>query len=96
MQIQPITTYRFNTNYKVKTLNHSEKSADKVTQQPNFKGIKGFFKGGAVGAGATAAGVALIAGAAALPLFAAYIALNGAIAATAGHLIENQNRDKKA
>ena len=60
--------------------------------QPNFKGIKGLFKGIAVGAGVTAGGVAAIAGVAALPVFLTYIAVNGAIAGAAGHLIEGQNK----
>ena len=63
--------------------------------QPTFKGIKGILKGGAIGAGVTAAGVTLVAGVAALPLFLGYVAVNGVIAATTGHLIESQNKDNK-
>ena len=92
MQIQPISAYRFNTNHQLRTVKVKEEPVGTQSDQPSFKGLKGFLKGGTVGAGATAAGVTLIAGAAAIPLFAAYIVLNGAIAATAGHFIENQNK----
>ena len=91
MQIQPITAFRINTNYKSKNF----KKYDEPQIQPNFKGINGFLKGGAVGAGITAAGVTLVAGIAALPLFLGYIAINGAIAGATGHLIEKQNSDKE-
>jgi hypothetical protein len=88
MQIQPITTHsQYAPYYRLK----SEKSLGLQSNQPNFKGVKGLIKGAATGAGITAAGVALIAGPVAVPLFAGYIAVNGAIAALAGHFIENQN-----
>ena len=86
MRIQPITV-RTSQYY-----NRTKKVNAEPEKQPNFKGIKGFLKGGTVGAGITAAGVALIAGVAALPVFASYIVINGALAAASGHLIENQNK----
>ena len=82
MQIQPISIYSTDCRKNI------------VSNQTNFKGIKGFLKGGAIGAGATAAGVTLIAGAAALPLFLGYIALNGVITGATGHIIESKNKDK--
>lgn len=84
MQIQPITSYSLNKSYKQRTLRASEKP----NTEPSFKGVKGFLTGGAIGAGVTAAGVALIAGTVALPVFAGYIAVNGAISALVGHLAQ--------
>lgn len=89
MQIQPITAYSSNKYYTKKI--HKSEEPD---IQPNFKGLKGFLAGGAVGAGLTAAGVILTAGAGALPMFMGYIALNGGISAVSGHLIQNQNKNK--
>ena len=90
MRIQPITNYSTVRNYKVKTSKKEE-----PINQPNFKGIKGFLTGGAIGSGLTAAGVTLIAGTAALPVFLGYIAVNGAIAAVSGHLIQNDSKKEK-
>ena len=92
MQIQPITSYRFNANQKLRTVKVSAEPTEPQSNQPNFKGLKGLLKGAATGAGVTAGGVALIAGVAALPIFLGYIAVNGAIAAAAGHFIEQQNK----
>ena len=89
MKIQPITVYHTNSIYGKKSIRKTEEPIE----QPNFKGLKGILKGVTVGAGATAAGVAAIAGVAALPLFLSYIAVNGAIAGACGHLIENQNKN---
>ena len=90
MRIQPITNYRSNV-YS----NKNVKRADEPVNQPNFQGMKGLLKGVVVGAGSTAAGVAMIAGAAALPVFLSYIAVNGAIAGFCGHMIENRNKENK-
>ena len=94
MKIQPITTYRANNIYVNKTVRKADEPVNQPDNQPTFKGIKGLLKGIAVGAGVTAGGVAMIAGAAALPIFATYIAINGAIAGACGHMIEDQNKDK--
>ena len=88
MQIQPITFYSTNRN---QTSGLRLKSAQ---SQPNFKGIKGILTGGAVGAGATAVGVALTAGLAAIPLFIGYVAVNGVVSAAAGHLIQNNIEER--
>jgi len=90
MQIQPIKPYSTKFNQKARV-----SKADEPINQPNFKGIKGTLIGGSLGAGLTAAGVALIAGTIALPVFAGYIAVNGAISALSGHLAEKKySKDK--
>lgn len=94
MKIQPITMYRSNNVYTNRNVRRVDEPVSQPINQPSFKGFKGLLKGIAVGAGVTAAGVAMIAGAAALPLFASYIAVNGAIAGATGHLIESQNKDE--
>ena len=88
MQIQPISISLPNSNLRLK----KQKQNNEPLLQPNFKGLKGMLTGGAVGAGLTAGGVAIIAGAAALPLFVGYIAVNGAVSALTGHFIENKNK----
>ena len=92
MQIQPITAYRLSGIYTNKNIRKEEEPVNQSENQPSFKGIKGILKGAAVGAGITAGGVALIAGAAAVPIFLSYIAINGAISAGIGHMIEDQHK----
>ena len=94
MKIQGVNITGVN-NKRVSCKSYKNKLDVPPENQPTFKGIKGLLKGGAIGAGATAAGVTLLAGVAALPLFLGYVAVNGAIAAATGHLIESQNKDNK-
>ena len=96
MKIQPITTYRANNFYANKNVRKADEPVNQPENQPNFKGIKGLFKGIAVGAGVTAGGVALIAGVTAIPVFLTYIAANSVIAGATGHMIENRNKTDKA
>jgi len=90
MQIQPITAYRLSGVNTGKKIRKAEEPVNQPENQPSFKGIKGLLKGAAAGAGITAGGVALIAGAAAVPVFLSYIVINGAISAGIGHMIEDQ------
>ncbi len=94
MKIQPITAYRQSNIYTKQVRRKTDEPQPE--NQPNFKGIKGLLKGVSVGAGVTAGGVALIAGAAAVPLFLSYIAVNGLIAGACGHMIEDQNKESKS
>lgn len=89
MQIQPIKPYMVNNNCKPRC-----EKWDVSYKEPNFRGFKGFLTGGAIGSGLTAAGVALIAGTAALPAFLGYIVINGALAAYSGHMIQNEVNKK--
>ena len=84
MRIQPIAS-----NYMVNHCNVKRKQ-DEPVNQPNFKGLKGFLTGGAIGSGLTAGGIALIAGTTVLPAFLGYIIVNGTLSAVSGHLIQNK------
>lgn len=84
MRIQPITSYCTRTASASKIL----QSKQEPNNQPNFKGVKGFIKGGAAGAGITAFGVAFIAGLGAVPAFIPYVVLNGILGACSGGMLE--------
>ena len=91
MKIQPIscspTTVK---NY----IRKNEKPDTEITQ-PSFKGKKGTLWGTAAGGGLTALGVTAVAGPAALPIFATYVAINGILGAVAGHLVEKKLKEDK-
>ena len=88
MQVQPINCYPTPRKY------NKSKVISKC-QQPNFQGIKGTLWGTGIGGGATALGVAAIAGAAALPLFAGYLVVNTLLGACAGHVTEKFFKENK-
>ena len=91
MRIYSINSYNHNFNT---TKFQKIKRQDTPVEQPSFKGLKGLLWGGGLGAGATAAGVAALLGPVGWTVFGAYIALNGAVGAAAGHLAEKSLKDK--
>ena len=91
MHIQPITSYRMNASCLNRT-----KSKNTPINQPNFKGIKGFVKGGAAGGGIVAFCVAFFAGIGAVPTFMPYIILNGILGACTGHTLEKKFKEESS
>lgn len=89
MYIQPISSRHIKSYTGLK----KAKQIEKPVYQSDFKGIKGFIKGEAAGAGITAFGVAFVGGIGAVPAFIPYVILNSILGAFSGGMLEENNKE---